>query len=458
MEVVAALQLSMVAGYGVPQALTPALAAVVAAPDRAREFWPTVTTGFGILFALGAVTAIVGVILAGPVARLVNGDNGSVELEGALRVVAVTLPVLVSTHGVRAALHGCFAYADAGILDVCLAIGLASAALIGAHAGWTLTTVAAWVALVHALVCAAGFFMLHHRAPRIAVAGSIPVRSALARSLGRYSLWAWMATLASQIFGSVDRLVVGALLGPVAAGFYAVCTSVGDRLTQLAAPFTRVLVPYASATRAAPLRINGDAVRLYAVVTILVSWTLAAAGSTLILFDDVALTRWLGLAATSEAMWTFRGVVLIYATFSMAATPYQFALGAGGVRGVALLGLVGAGASLAGIALLGREWGLPGAAAGNLPYVLVIATHVLAARSLGVSWRAGFAPGFLLPLAPLMLALGVRAGTSDLTWRVLALACIGASCALIVARVGLQNASLFTSRMALRPSQSRAGS
>jgi O-antigen/teichoic acid export membrane protein len=218
--------------------------------------------------------------------------------------------------------------------------------------------------------------------------------------------------MASAAFGSADKLIVGVVLGPVAAGVYGIGTGVCDRLTQLTAPFSRVLVPFASSRLAAGK--SESAAPLFELACRWVACLLASAGVVILLWGNYLLAHWISPSFAVDAGGMLRVLVIVYAGFSTAAPGYQMALGLGEVQLLAGLGVAGSLVSLVAIGLGGAKYGLLGAAVGNVPYLLVLGAPARVARLLGLpAWRVVLVD-IGLPLLVLVPALVMSSSDAEI--------------------------------------------
>jgi O-antigen/teichoic acid export membrane protein len=164
--------------------------------------------------------------------------------------------------------------------------------------------------------------------------------------------------------------VVGTVLGVSALTYYAVLTNVATRLNQLAGLLWQALMPLASAlySQAEHLRLW----RYFVRATIAAAVINVTFGVGLILVSDWLLTIWLGTAFDEVARWPLRTLIAIYAIFSINAPGYHIANGIGAAWICAISTLAGGSLTILLIAILAPQYGLLGAGAGNVGYLITL--------------------------------------------------------------------------------------
>lgn len=202
----------------------------------------------------------------------------------------------------------------------------------------------------------------------------------LARQILRYSLFAWLSGIGTLLFTQADRILVGIMLGPAAAGAYAICTGVAARLNSLASSATQVLVPFASSYQAHGK--NAEIAKVFLNLLRIIGCLVAVLGIVLIFWSKWILSIWI----SPEFSLTYNGVfgilILAYALFSMATPGYYIAFGLGRPEVPAILNVGGALLMLIFIGILSPRWGLFGAGVANLAYTAAILVNFYVARQL----------------------------------------------------------------------------
>jgi len=198
--------------------------------------------------------------------------------------------------------------------------------------------------------------------------------TALRRMLS-FSGFSFLESLAVSLFQQFDRILVGFVLGPAAAGVYSVGTSVALRLSIIAGQATEVMLPYASRKYSA-----NEHTALYStfrkasqIIALLVG-TLAA---LLILWMDRILSLWISPEYAIKYTNIFRVLILAYFLISLSRIGHQTLTGMGKVKITSLTYLSTSILMLAGVYLSASRYGLIGAAITNLTMVLLLSFNLL---------------------------------------------------------------------------------
>jgi O-antigen/teichoic acid export membrane protein len=197
----------------------------------------TVTQGgFGIL------TGIVLWLLAPLLGRLLVADAGDAAVNAAalLRVLAIALPAVLVSNGLRAVLEGLhrFDLVNAGRAPIAAAMYLIP--LGGVVAGADLRTIVAGL-VVARWSGAALFLLLYARAAPSRGAGR-PALHEL-RDLLRFGGWVAVSNTVIPLVAYLERFVISALRGPVALAYYAAPQELVSKLNVVPAAVAGVLFP-----------------------------------------------------------------------------------------------------------------------------------------------------------------------------------------------------------------------
>lgn len=198
-----------------------------------------------------------------------------------------------------------------------------------------------------------------------------------------FSFFSWVSSLGIAMFQSLDKMVVGMTIGPVAAGVYAIGTSVALRLNMLAGQFTQVLTPFASSYQAKDRQV--DIKSVYQNVTFFVACLMSLCSGLLFIWMDVILKYWIGPSFSQEYSLVFRLLIIAYAVTSLSRTAHQTLSGMGEVNIPALAFVVSGAFSLVVLGLLASAMGLVGAAVANMAYVVILFLNYYLAKKLALS-------------------------------------------------------------------------
>ncbi|MFG0230800.1 lipopolysaccharide biosynthesis protein [Achromobacter sp. 413638] len=196
----------------------------------------------------------------------------------------------------------------------------------------------------------------------------------------RFSRWSWLNSLSALAFGSVDRVLVGGLMGPAALAIYTVGVQVGQMIHTASVAVFQKAMPRVSRLLAAP-PFPGAAERE---VRRQMLWNLAlSAGATLAVLaaSRPLLDLMLGPAIAAGHLHTFRLLIVASGLLSLNAAAHFSLLGMGNSRAIAILNGLGGLAMLAIMAALAASAGEQAAAWGRMAYaVITLAGVALAIR------------------------------------------------------------------------------
>ncbi len=152
----------------------------------------------------------------------------------------------------------------------------------------------------------------------------------------RLSLWGWLQGAGGLAFAATDRMIIGALLGPVGLAQYSVGVQLASQFHALAAFAFSVLVPEVGrlSARSANVRLLGQ--RIVRCMT--ANAVVAAAGYAILLWiSPKVIVAWLGSGHAAEIAAFMLPVILAYFLLSLNVVPFHALAGLGRMREVALL-------------------------------------------------------------------------------------------------------------------------
>jgi len=184
------------------------------------------------------------------------------------------------------------------------------------------------------------------------------------RRLLSFSGFSFLESLAISLFQQFDRILVGFLLGPAAAGVYSVGTSIALRLPIIAGQATEVMLPYASKTNS----YNDHSVLLdiFRVLSKIIGILIGAIAAILILWMDIILSLWISPEYAEKYSGVFRILVIAYFILSSTRTAHQTLTGMGKVKYTSLVYLATTIFMLFTVYIFSNRYGLLGAAIANL--------------------------------------------------------------------------------------------
>ena len=171
---------------------------------------------------------------------------------------------------------------------------------------------------------------------------------------------AFVAQASSLATYHADKLLVSALISPAAAGGYAICTSIANKILLVVASGATFTFP-----RAARLHAEGESERVaatYAFATRISVLIAAALAVPLIALAPGFLSIWIAPDFAAEYGWAFRLLTLGYAITATSVVASNVAVGIGEVALPAAFALLGGTLTLVSVALLAPRYGVTGAA------------------------------------------------------------------------------------------------
>ncbi|MFM6932100.1 MAG: flippase [Novosphingobium sp.] len=217
-----------------------------------------------------------------------------------------------------------------------------------------------------------------------------------ARRLISFGKWVMVSAFVGPLMIFADRFVIGAVLGAVAVAAYSIPFQIASRTMVLPAAIAQVLFPRfalddddRSKVRAAESTI---AVGLLFAPAILVLMTLA----------DPLLHIWLGSKLDPRSVPVAQIVLAGFWVNGIANVPYALIQARGNPRFTALLHVAELPLYLAGLYVLGIQWGLAGLA---IAFSLRCLLDLLVLLKAGHSWNAAVLGRLSVPAAGIMLVL-----------------------------------------------------
>jgi O-antigen/teichoic acid export membrane protein len=254
------------------------------------------------------------------------------------------------------------------LFGVLVNVATVTAALAGGGVSWV---VGARVMVIGANVL---YLAILIRSLKLAITPSWPRRD-VRRGITHFSAYAYLSKLASTLHQHGDKLIVGALAGPVALTFYTVPATLASRILGLTYRLSSVIYPMASAL-AASQRMH-ELRPIYLGATRYISYINLVVLGVVVLAGDEFLRHWVGeqFVESGYPVLVLMTVALLVDSLTNIPSLVNDALGHPDVtgrfalaRGVAGVGLVWLGAQAAGIV---------GAAAAHLLTAIVMSAAFL---------------------------------------------------------------------------------
>lgn len=336
------------------------------AHDDAEGLSATVTMGFLVYLAIGTLLSVPVFIFAPQLASLFkpHGTPEGTVVTDVVRLAAMGFVPLMLKNAALAVPVGLQRFKipmAISVLQATLTLGLALAVAYGGGsiAAVVMSSVLSlWLVAIVSLVV--GFRMLRPLGVHVALSRS------QARLTARFVAFSSVSSAGSVLFSSLDRIVVGMVLGVSAVAYYTVVVGIATYLLSAADVLTRPLMPAVSSWASAG---QWDRVRSYLVrSTVAIAALESLAAGVLLLASRPFMTLWLGADFTSHALMPFRILIIAYAGVALFAPAYHVANGSGLPWLPAIGGITGGVLSIVGIVVLGPVWGLTGVAWANCAY------------------------------------------------------------------------------------------
>ncbi len=374
---------------GLGRALTQQLAVVLEGKNRERA-GAMVATAMAIMTFFGVVAGIL-LAVAGPWALgwiKAVPDRG--EAVNAIWIMALVMPAVVATSGLRGVLEArhAFAVVNAIRLPMGLLTFLGPLAVVWAGVP-RLDAITLVLALGRVMTC-----MLHAWYARRALgadAGKWEFDRSLVRPLCTTGGWMTVSNVVSPLMSYADRFIVGAVLSSAAVAYYVTPQELITKLSILPNALTAVLFP----TLAAQLiKRDGAATALVRRATFWIYLALLPITAAFALFSRELLTIWVG---ADFAMQSY-GVLQIFAAgmfiTCLAQIPFTVLQGAGRANVTAAAHLVEAPFFMVALWVLCHAYGVTGAAIAWLLRVAVDAVIMFwGARTTLAASLLGSSPG-----------------------------------------------------------------
>ena len=320
---------------GLARALTLRLAVVLEAGDDA-EVGPLCGTALvligGIGLAAGSALYVSAPWLVGWLHDLPDAEEALVSL----RWMALALPLVIVTAGLRGMLEACGAFGLVNGIRLPLGIWTFAAPVAALQLyGPDLTAIAAVLTIGRLLGVVAHAAAARHALPQLR--GRLAWRSDLPASLLRSSQWLLVSNLLGPLMGYADRFIVGLFVPVATLAYYATPQELVMKLWILPGALTAVLFPALAAQIA---QREQDAARLCRQALLGLSLVLLPITLGLATFANPLLALWLDPQFAAEA----QGCLLIFSlgmfVTGLAQLPYTALQSAGQAATTAKLHLV----------------------------------------------------------------------------------------------------------------------
>jgi O-antigen/teichoic acid export membrane protein len=210
------------------------------------------------------------------------------------------------------------------------------------------------------------------------------------RPMLSFAVYNGAATIGSQIFSSVDRFAVGAVLGMSAVAYYSVVIGIANKSLYVSDYAARALMPAASAWHAAGDRASLR--RYFWRGSKLFLMFNGAAGIALALLARPFMTAWMGPDFAAQSADALAILAIVYAGISFNSVAFHMVNGMGKPWICAVTQIAGGLGTVWLIGVLGERMGLAGAAWANAAYWITALITIYVARLIGKPVAEGDKP------------------------------------------------------------------
>lgn len=365
---------------GLGRALTQQLSAALARGESAAA-GRLVGTALAMMMALGVGAGVLMASAAPWTVDLVRGVPERGELVHAAYWIALAMPAIVLTSGLRGVLESVHAFGTVNLIRVPMGLFTFIGPLVVVWlVGPRLDLIAALLAVGRVVACAAHAVCAARVMPQPMGLGFERERVAPLAVAGG---WLSISNIVSPLMGYADRFVVGALISAAAVAWYATPHELVSKLWIVPGALTAVLFP----TFAARFALGGaGSLALFARATDTLFALLLPVTAAIALFAREGLTWWVGAEFAAQSAPLLQIFAIGTLINCLAHVPFTLIQSAGAARLTAWIHAVELPFFLALLWLLTAHYGALGAACAWLVRVVVDTTLMFEACRRLLHW------------------------------------------------------------------------
>lgn len=389
--------LSNAGTFGIDTIVNKYVAEVSAKEDSKKIYNQIISAGFIIIFGFAVSISIILFALRN---ILISNINTNQIFKSQLPIALILLIIGIFPQFFSRVPQGFLLSqlknSQVRLIDLLSSIFLWVGAIIIAVFGKNLINLAVWALTINFLT----LFLYIEVMRKNQFQYSFDFNSKVLRSMLSFSGWMSIETISVAFFQQFDRILVGIIINPAAAGVYAVGTSIGLRLTMITKQVTEVMLPYTS------LNISlGNTEKIYLTFRKLVSYvniSLAAISCTLIFWMPEIVSIWISPTYSEKYSNIYRIIIFTYSLFTIGHPGRQTLIGMGKAKLVALMYSGNSIIFLICIYILSKIAGLPGAAWSNITMIFLVGFNILSYKYLSGNfiWGHFFKDGLYWVLLP----------------------------------------------------------
>ena len=253
-------------------------------------------------------------------------------------------------------------YSPAVRIAICSRIGALVAAIAMVEHGFGVVEIMLATLCISTLAAVAQGFAVR------AIAGNIVLLPSLHREtlsmIAGFGCFSWIQAVSAVVFGQVDRLIIGLILGAPAVALYALCAQAAQTIHGIAGAGLHILFPHLSSRfEAEPLADLRHTVWIAFKTNLLLATLLCA---PIILLSRPILSLWMGPGFARQA-WPILSILGAgFALFALNVTAHYALLAVGRVRLVTVLNLAAGAVMLLLMLVFTPRFGMVGTACARL--------------------------------------------------------------------------------------------
>jgi len=280
------------------------------------------------------------------------------EARSSLRIIAFSLPVVLLSSSFRGILEAAQRFDLVNAVKVPGSILFYLIPLLGIFLGFRLPGIVLLLVISRAATLGAWMILCFRILPRLRTFPAFDWK--IIKTLLTFGGWVSLSSVLFAVATSLDRLLIGTLLGTVAVAYYSAPLEAITRLGIIPGSISLTLFPAFSS-----LDGTSEDRRTRSLYARSVKYILVSVGFLSVLaffYSGPFLGLWLGQDFAARSAWVFRILAAGFLISSLAGIPYNFLQGIGRADLAAKLQLVELGIYLALAWPMVRAWGIEGAA------------------------------------------------------------------------------------------------
>lgn len=337
----------------------------------------------GIIAAVSILSLGLALLLAGPLFMLIPAlaklfPIESIPPDQIQRTLYITLwgfiPMMIK--GVLIAVpKGLQDYKTAVLFGAATNFTTASLAVLILFEGGSVEEMVTGAVIISWVSCLFSIIIVVRKITEFGIPLRLELQTKYVRKVLSFSVYTGLTSIGSAIFGVMDRVVVGIVLGLSAAGYYAIAIGVASKLPAIGGALTQSFFPAFSSWK---VKYNpGEILKRLMYSTLAISIPSVTLAILLIVFSRPLLIYWLGEAIAEAVLSIFRILIAIYVIAPCVAPSFQAASGLGypwiNTLSTLLMGIF----TILLILILGPAFGLSGAALANGAMLFLLLVPIL---------------------------------------------------------------------------------